>query len=434
MTLELNRTASTAEQLNSLLTQIMENFSVSDHEGPLTDEVEAFLNEQEHLTVRRHGDTVVASTDFGKPSRVILAGHLDTVPVIDNFPPKWLEPGDSLIREEIAHAHPEDRVLWGRGATDMKASDAVMLYLAATLDGRTPETTPKVDLTYVFYDHEEVVAEKNGLRKVVEAHPDWITGDFAIIGEPTNSGIEGGCNGTIRFDVVTHGVAAHSARHLAVFAGPERGPVNRHDRHQKPASALEAAGQRFHVPGTRANTFNAVDFPEVWGLPRFKERPFLYSRAFIPSPDLVAAVQRLVPQEPAEARTFFQSAGNVAALETLVAGFSPDRLGTLESEAARRSRVHEELGACAETLRRELGHPVRSLCWPWGSGSEVAREEGRKAGFSVFFTTRMGANPPAAPEAVHRFKVRDAGWSWLRLRLEIYSRPWLARLYGACRI
>ena len=212
MTLELNRTASTAEQLNSLLTQIMENFSVSDHEGPLTDEVEAFLNEQEHLTVRRHGDTVVASTDFGKPSRVILAGHLDTVPVIDNFPPKWLEPGDSLIREEIAHAHPEDRVLWGRGATDMKASDAVMLYLAATLDGRTPETTPKVDLTYVFYDHEEVVAEKNGLRKVVEAHPDWITGDFAIIGEPTNSGIEGGCNGTIRFDVVIHGVAAHSAR------------------------------------------------------------------------------------------------------------------------------------------------------------------------------------------------------------------------------
>ena len=131
----------------------------------------------------------------------ILAGHLDTVPVIDNFPPKWLEPGDSLIREEIAHAHPEDRVLWGRGATDMKASDAVMLYLAATLDGRTPETTPKVDLTYVFYDHEEVVAEKNGLRKVVEAHPDWITGDFAIIGEPTNSGIEGGCNGTIRFDL-----------------------------------------------------------------------------------------------------------------------------------------------------------------------------------------------------------------------------------------
>ena len=96
--------------------------------------------------------------------------------------------------------------MWGRGATDMKASDAALLYLAATL------TEPKVDLTYVFYDHEEVVAEKNGLRKVVQAHPEWIQGDFAIIGEPTNCGIEGGCNGTMRFDVVSHGVAAHSAR------------------------------------------------------------------------------------------------------------------------------------------------------------------------------------------------------------------------------
>ncbi|MFQ8735397.1 MAG: polysaccharide deacetylase family protein [Bilophila wadsworthia] len=226
-------------------------------------------------------------------------------------------------------------------------------------------------------------------------------------------------------------VAAHSARHLAVFAGPEWGPVNRHDRYQKPASAL-AAGQRFHVPGTRANTFNAVDFPEVWACLASKNalpvQPGIH-----PFPDLVAAAA------PRAARTgggpyFLSIGGKYSRAETLVAGFSPDRLGTLESEAARRSRVHEELGACAETLRRELGHPVRSLCWPWGSGSEVAREEGRKAGFSVFFTTRMGANPPAAPEAVHRFKVRDAGWSWLRLRLEIYSRPWLARLYGACRI
>ncbi|MBW3090539.1 succinyl-diaminopimelate desuccinylase [Bifidobacterium miconisargentati] len=208
----LNPAVSRDEQLADLLTQIMENFSVSDDEGPLADETEAFLKRQPHLTVRRHGDTVVASTDFGKASRVILAGHIDTVPVIDNFPPRWLEPGDPLIREDIAEAHPGERVLWGRGATDMKASDAVMLYLAAILDGRTPQTTPKVDLTYVFYDHEEVAAEKNGLRKVVEAHPDWIQGEFAIIGEPTNCGIEGGCNGTIRFDVVTHGVAAHSAR------------------------------------------------------------------------------------------------------------------------------------------------------------------------------------------------------------------------------
>ena len=229
-------------------------------------------------------------------------------------------------------------------------------------------------------------------------------------------------------------VAAHSARHLAVFAGPEWGPVNRHDRHKKTPSALEGAGERFHVPGTRLNTFNRTECPVVWGLPRFKERPFLYSRAFLPAPELVDAVRALVPQDPAEARAFFESADNVARLEALVAGFSPERLGTPEPEEVRRIRVREELAACAATLRRELGHPVRSLCWPWGSGSDIAVEEARKEGFSVFFTTRMGANPPAAPEAVRRFKVRDAGWDWLRLRLEIYARPWLARLYAACRI
>lgn len=198
--------ASKQEQLNELMEQIMGSYSVSDDEGPLTDAVEEFLNNQDHLTVRRHGDTLVASTDFGRERRVILAGHLDTVPVIDNFPPKWLEPGDPLIREDVAAGHEDERVIWGRGATDMKGSDAVLLYLAATLKDA------KYDLTFVFYDHEEVSADKNGLRKVVEAHPDWITGDFAIIGEPTDCGIEGGCNGTMRFDVVTHGVAAHSAR------------------------------------------------------------------------------------------------------------------------------------------------------------------------------------------------------------------------------
>ena len=206
LTIGFSASASKQEQLNELMRQIMGCYSVSDDEGPLTDAVEVFLKKQPHLTVRRHGDTLVASTDFSRERRVILAGHLDTVPVIDNFPPKWLQPGDPLIREDVAAGHEHERVIWGRGATDMKGSDAVMLYLAATL------TDAKYDLTYVFYDHEEVAAEKNGLRKVVESHPDWITGDFAIIGEPTGCGIEGGCNGTMRFDVVTHGVAAHSAR------------------------------------------------------------------------------------------------------------------------------------------------------------------------------------------------------------------------------
>ncbi|NMN01974.1 succinyl-diaminopimelate desuccinylase [Bifidobacterium panos] len=206
MTLALCMDGARGEQLNGLLEQIMAVYSVSDDETALANQVEDFLKTQSHLAVRRHGDTVLASTNLGKPQRVILAGHLDTVPVIDNFPPQWLEPGDPRIREDIAAAHPGERVMWGRGATDMKGSDAVLLYLAATL------TNPTTDLTFVFYDHEEVSGEKNGLKKVAAAHPSWLRGDFAIIGEPTDCGIEGGCNGTMRFEVVTHGVAAHSAR------------------------------------------------------------------------------------------------------------------------------------------------------------------------------------------------------------------------------
>ncbi|WP_129896405.1 succinyl-diaminopimelate desuccinylase [Bifidobacterium pseudolongum] len=192
--------------LDSLLGQIMAVYSVSDAEGPLTNRVERFLKSYPHLQVHRDGDTIVASTDLGRKNRVILAGHLDTVPVLDNFPPKWLAPGDPLIDKDVAEMYPGTPVMWGRGATDMKASDAVLLYLAATL------TDPKVDLTFVFYDHEEVAAEYNGLGRVVEDHPDWIQGDFAIIGEPTSCGIEAGCNGTMRFDVIANGVAAHSAR------------------------------------------------------------------------------------------------------------------------------------------------------------------------------------------------------------------------------
>ena len=150
--LKLTVDAGVGEQaaLTDLCMQVMRVYSVSDDETHLTDMTEAFLRTLPHLDVQRHGDTLVARTNLGRDRRVVLAGHLDVVPVIDNFPPKLLEPGDPLILPGVAEAHPGERVVWGRGATDMKSSDAVLLYLAATL------TNPKYDLTYVFYDHEEV--------------------------------------------------------------------------------------------------------------------------------------------------------------------------------------------------------------------------------------------------------------------------------------
>ncbi|WP_026373445.1 succinyl-diaminopimelate desuccinylase [Agrococcus lahaulensis] len=167
--------------------------SVSGNETPLADAIEAAVRACSHLEVTRVGDTVVARTELGRERRVVIAGHIDTVPVNGNLP----------SRDAVVDGEPH---LWGRGTVDMKAGVAVQLKLAAEL------SDPAVDLTWIWYDHEEVSAELNGLRLLAAARPELTQGDFAILGEPSNGTIEGGCNGTLRVEVRTRGVRAHSAR------------------------------------------------------------------------------------------------------------------------------------------------------------------------------------------------------------------------------
>ena len=170
--------------------------SVSGAEAPLADAVQAALAARDHLEVLRHGNTVVARTRLGRAERVVVAGHLDTVPVsrrTGNVPGR-LEERDGQT------------VVWGRGSVDMKGGVAVGLHLAATL------AAPRRDVTWVFYDNEEVVAERNGLGRALAAHPDWFEADLAVLGEPTGASIEGGCNGTLRLVLDVPGLAAHSGR------------------------------------------------------------------------------------------------------------------------------------------------------------------------------------------------------------------------------
>ncbi|MCL1868828.1 MAG: succinyl-diaminopimelate desuccinylase [Promicromonosporaceae bacterium] len=183
------------EDLVALLAAICDIESVSGDEARLADAVEDLLRAQPHLEVLRDGNCVVGRTTFGRERRVVVAGHLDTVPLTDppNLPTRLV--GDAL---------------WGRGTVDMKAGIAYMLALAADL-GR-PGVEPTSDVTWVFYDQEEVEAVRNGLGRLAASRPDLLQGDFAIVGEPSDAGIEGGCNGTIRVEVRTHGVTAHSAR------------------------------------------------------------------------------------------------------------------------------------------------------------------------------------------------------------------------------
>ncbi|GII99640.1 succinyldiaminopimelate desuccinylase [Sediminihabitans luteus] len=169
--------------------------SVSGDEKALADAVEAALRPYAHLEVVRDGDAVVARTNLGRQRRVVIAGHLDTVPLTD--PPNL----PTRVVGEGAHAE-----VWGRGTVDMLGGVAIQLALAAEL------VEPAQDVTWVFYDHEEVAANLNGLGRLMRHRPDLLAGDFAVLGEPTAAGIEGGCKGTLRVEVATTGVAAHSGR------------------------------------------------------------------------------------------------------------------------------------------------------------------------------------------------------------------------------
>lgn len=163
--------------------------SESRHEQAIADAVQASLGGLAHLEVVRRGNTVVARTRLGRPERVLIGGHLDTVPSAGNLPAR-------MVGEE----------LWGLGACDMKGGVAVGLSLAATV------TDPVRDVTYVFYEGEEIASEFNGLQHLADRSPELLSADLAILMEPSNGGIEAGCQGTLRARIRIEGRRSHSAR------------------------------------------------------------------------------------------------------------------------------------------------------------------------------------------------------------------------------
>jgi succinyl-diaminopimelate desuccinylase len=186
-----------------LTAQIVDIESVSGSEKPLADAIEAALRRLPHLTVHRDGNAVVARTGFGRDRRVVLAGHIDTVPVAANLP-----------------SHLERDALYGCGSCDMKSGVAVQLRLAAMV----PE--PNQDVTYVFYDCEEVEAERNGLLRISRGQPELLAGDLAVLMEPTGGVVEGGCQGTLQAKILARGKRAHSGRSwLGVNAIHEAGQI-----------------------------------------------------------------------------------------------------------------------------------------------------------------------------------------------------------------
>jgi succinyl-diaminopimelate desuccinylase len=163
--------------------------SVSGDEARIAALVHDTLGACPWLEVERVGDNVIARTAFGRGHRLVLAGHLDTVPPGGNETPK-LE-GDTL---------------WGVGASDMKGGLAVMLDLATTV------REPSVDVTWCFYAREEIDRAQSGLLEIWTSRPELLAGDAAVLGEPTGAVVEAGCQGTMRVRLTLRGVRAHTAR------------------------------------------------------------------------------------------------------------------------------------------------------------------------------------------------------------------------------
>jgi succinyl-diaminopimelate desuccinylase len=163
--------------------------SVSRNERQIAGYVQEVLQQAPHLSTGRLGNTLMARTDLGRAQRVVLAGHLDTVPINDNFP--------STVVDDL---------IYGCGTSDMKSGVALALHLAATL----PD--PGYDITFLFYEAEEIDSKYNGLNLVAQEHPEWLQADFAVLLEPTYGVVEAGCQGTLRALVRTTGRRAHTAR------------------------------------------------------------------------------------------------------------------------------------------------------------------------------------------------------------------------------
>jgi succinyl-diaminopimelate desuccinylase len=177
----------------SLTAALVDVPSVSGNEQEIADAVETALHALNYLDVERDGNVVIARTDIGAAQRIVLAGHLDTVPIAANVPSRR----DGMI-------------LHGCGTSDMKSGVAVMLRTAASL--RPTPAAPLYDLTYVFYDCEEIEAARNGLGRLARTRPGVLQADLAIVLEPTNGAVEAGCQGTLRAEITLTGTRAHSAR------------------------------------------------------------------------------------------------------------------------------------------------------------------------------------------------------------------------------
>ena len=306
----------------ALARQMIDIPSVSGQEGPLADAVEAALRDAGFgtvpaLEILRDGDAVCARTQLGRGQRLILAGHLDTVPIADNVP------GRSEERDGV-------EVLWGRGSVDMLGGCAAALALACEAGhvargGARPPLA--YDVTWIFYDHEEVAADLNGLGRIHRRHPEWLDGDLALLGEPTRAQVEGGCNGTLRVIARFPGLAAHSAR---AWMGDNA------------IHAMAPVIERIAAYGNPVTSVDGLDFRESLSVVRVEGGT---ANNVIPESASMTVNYRFAPSRSAEdalawVRTLFEATGATVEVDDLCEGARPGADSALAQRFLQVARSH----------------------------------------------------------------------------------------------
>jgi succinyl-diaminopimelate desuccinylase len=182
------------ERLLEDLLWFLERPSVTGEEKPLCDDLETRVSRLAGWETQRVANNLVVhrAEPDGSRTRLVFAGHLDTVP----------EPQGGLP------VRVEDGRVYGRGASDMKAGDAVMLALVEDFSWEDSWAEP----LFVFYEREEGPYSENGLELVFAEIPDVLDVDLALVLEPTAGALEVGCVGTAQVEVTFKGNSAHSAR------------------------------------------------------------------------------------------------------------------------------------------------------------------------------------------------------------------------------
>ena len=177
-----------------LLRKLISIPSVYGNEKEIADFCENFLKEKNY-NVKRNSNTLLAFKEFNPHRKTVaLVGHLDTVP------------GENEHTGKVINGK-----LYGLGASDMKAGDAVILKLAEEFS----ERDSRYNLLFVLYEKEEGPYEENGLKPLFEKEDFREVlkkADFAFVLEPTDNVVQVGCLGVIHAWFVFKGKRAHSAR------------------------------------------------------------------------------------------------------------------------------------------------------------------------------------------------------------------------------